>query len=156
MTTLQNTSTATHGWAKVLLYAKVYLIRSLGGLVSFFMRHNYSPSLIQQIPTNPALRCAFYFPPSYDSRNPQNYPVYLNLHGGGFVAGNEGDDSQFCLFLAKEVGCIVISPAYRLAPEHPFPTGLNDTYAVSQWILQEYKTTKLAVGGTSAGGHLAL
>ncbi|KAK9768159.1 alpha/beta hydrolase fold [Basidiobolus ranarum] len=151
-------STETLGLARILLYAKVYLLRGFGFLVSYLVKFNSNakPSAVEDIPTTPPIRCAFYFPPSYDSGNPQQYPVYINLHGGGFIAGYEDDDAEFCDFLAKEVGCIVVSPAYRLAPEYPFPTGLNDTYAVSQWIIQEYKTTKLAVGGTSAGGHLAL
>jgi len=84
------------------------------------------------------------------------YPVYVNFHGGGYVSGKPEDDNEFCSLIAKEVGCIVIAPEYRLAPEYPFPVGVNDCVSVVKWAREKFQPPEVAVGGFSAGGTLAL
>ena len=81
--------------------------------------------------------------------------VFLFLHGGGYTIGDIETHDQPCRQLALESGATVISPDYRLAPEHPFPAGVNDCWAVLQWIVAEYPDTKIVVGGDSAGGNFS-
>ncbi|MEQ0558218.1 alpha/beta hydrolase [Amycolatopsis sp. NEAU-NG30] len=87
-------------------------------------------------------------------------PGLVYLHGGGFVVG----DIEFChadaLRIADQVGVVVVSVDYRLAPEHPFPAALEDSYAALVWTAAHaaelgIDPARLAVGGESAGGGLA-
>lgn len=87
-------------------------------------------------------------------------PVYLNLHGGGFIAGTPEHDDSYCQRLAHNLGCLVVNLDYVLAPEHPFPAGLQQCYAVLQWLADKSPELgidpwRMAVGGHSAGGNLA-
>jgi acetyl esterase/lipase len=87
-------------------------------------------------------------------------PVVVFLHGGGWIAGNINAAAGICLALASELGAVVISPSYRLAPEHPFPAAIHDAIAALSWaaeVAAEHGGDKrrLAVVGESAGGTLA-
>ncbi len=87
--------------------------------------------------------------------------VVLNVHGGGWVAGSiDGDDAR-CRIIAEKTGCTVVSVGYRLAPEHPFPAGLDDCATAIEWCWREAASLgapagKLAVLGASAGGNIAI
>jgi len=92
-------------------------------------------------------------------RDPAAAPALLWIHGGGYVMGHPGYDDNLCLTFAEAAGCVVFSPDYRLAPEHPFPAGLEDCYATLVWIHQSAESlgldpTRVAVAGPSAGGGL--
>jgi acetyl esterase/lipase len=102
----------------------------------------------------PGVRVLIYRPPgsAADAR-----PAYLHMHGGGYVLGtaelNDGSNRQ----LAHDLGCIVASVDYRLAPETPFPGAVEDCYAVLEWLHREARpigvdATRIAIGGESAGG----
>ena len=87
-------------------------------------------------------------------------PMLLYLHGGGFVVGDLESHDDVCRRLARAAGCLVISVDYRLAPEHQFPAGLDDSFAAAQWVTAHAlelggDPTRLAVGGDSAGANLA-
>ncbi|PWI57454.1 alpha/beta hydrolase [Sulfoacidibacillus thermotolerans] len=87
-------------------------------------------------------------------------PVLLYYHGGGWVFGNVDTHDQLCRILSKEVGCIVVSVDYRLAPEHPFPAAVNDAYDALQLAAREIvrfhgDPSRIAVAGDSSGGNLA-
>lgn len=87
-------------------------------------------------------------------------PVLLYLHGGGFVIGGIGTHDGLCRELAARSGGAVLSLDYRLAPEHRFPTAVDDTWAALQWLRERaaafgLDATRIAVGGDSAGGTLA-
>jgi acetyl esterase len=92
------------------------------------------------------------------SANPRGLVVYL--HGGGWVVGSIDDFETLGRTLAAESGCAVLLPDYRLAPEHPFPAGLEDSEDV---ILHAARNIASAAGGTiplivagdSAGANLA-
>lgn len=86
-------------------------------------------------------------------------PVLLYLHGGGWVLGSLETHDRVCRELARETGGVVVAPAYRLAPEHPHPAALEDTWSVLGWIAEHAASfggdpTRIAVSGDSAGGHL--
>ena len=82
------------------------------------------------------------------------------FHGGGWVLGSIETHDHIARGLAAGSGCAVLSVDYRLAPEHPFPAGLDDAFTVSTWV-QEHASSlgcdpeRLAIGGDSAGANLA-
>ena len=89
-------------------------------------------------------------------------PVLLYLHGGGFTIGNLETHDSLCRQLALHSGAAVVALDYRLAPEHRFPTAVDDCWAALRSLAQAdtgarlgLDTTRLAVGGDSAGGTLA-
>jgi acetyl esterase len=87
-------------------------------------------------------------------------PGVLYIHGGGFVLGSVDTEHAGAVLLARSVGAVVVSVDYRLAPEHPFPAGLDDCYETLTWMADvadqlEVDLDRLAVFGNSAGGGLA-
>lgn len=87
-------------------------------------------------------------------------PVLLYLHGGGFTVGSVQTHEVLCRTLAQQADCAVLSLDYRLAPEHKFPTAVDDAWDALQWLAGQggalgLDTQRLAVGGDSAGGTLA-
>lgn len=97
----------------------------------------------------------------FNSKTIQKKPVILFIHGGGFVAGNFFQYRNQCRLMAEKSNAIVIACNYRLAPENPFPTGLNDCQEVYQWILDNainlnIDTNKIYLVGDSAGAGLAI
>jgi len=87
-------------------------------------------------------------------------PVLLYLHGGGFVIGGLETHDSLCRQIALRSGGAVLALDYRLAPEHRFPTAVDDAFAALQWLAGQgaalgLDATRLAVGGDSAGGTLA-
>lgn len=87
-------------------------------------------------------------------------PVLLYLHGGGFTVGSLETHDSLCRQLALRSGVAVVALDYRLAPEHRFPAAVDDSWGAVQWLSQHADTlgldsTRLAVGGDSAGGTLA-
>lgn len=84
----------------------------------------------------------------------------LWIHGGGMVLGVPEQGHPLCGRWADELGILVVSVDYRLAPENPFPAGLEDCYAALGWIHDQAEALgvdpdRVAVGGDSAGGGLA-
>ena len=87
-------------------------------------------------------------------------PTLVYYHGGGFVAGDLDLCDTLLRALANRAGCIVVSVAYRLAPEEPYPAAIEDAWAALNWMADHgsdigVDSTRLAVGGDSAGGLLA-
>ncbi len=87
-------------------------------------------------------------------------PALLDIHGGGFVVGSIDMEHAFATQVARDLDAIVVTPEYRLAPEHPFPAAVDDCYATLQWMHADapalgIDTGRVAVGGQSAGGGLA-
>ena len=80
----------------------------------------------------------------------------LYLHGGGWVIGTAQSFDPFSRALANATGWLVATANYRLAPEHPFPAPVEDAWAALQWLAGKELAPRLAVGGDSAGGNLAL
>jgi acetyl esterase/lipase len=83
--------------------------------------------------------------------------VILFLHGGGFIAGSINCHRKLAAHLAKATGCRALIPAYRLAPESPFPAQLDDVFGIYQWLLKKgFDPSHIATAGDSAGGNLAI
>jgi monoterpene epsilon-lactone hydrolase len=78
--------------------------------------------------------------------------VLINLHGGGF--NSDSGSLTESIPIANLTGTKVIAVLYRLAPEHPFPAGLDDAVAVYKELLKTYKATNIGIYGTSAGAIL--
>ena len=105
-----------------------------------------------------SIRARFFLPMGYDPVNP--LPVLVWFHGGGWMVGDLTTSDATAAELANASGCAVVNVDYRLAPEHPFPTPLEDCYAAVQWVVDHagdlgVEQRRLAVGGDSAGGNLA-
>lgn len=116
----------------------------------------------------------FYVPKDWDSQRKLHsgetrsgpgkrwgkYPVVINYHGGGFTLGHATDDARWCGTVVAECQAIVVSVDYRLAPEHPFPTAVEDGVDAVLWINQHAQefgidTTKIALSGFSSGANMA-
>ena len=80
--------------------------------------------------------------------------IYLHIHGGGWTLGAADQYDIPNQALAKATGCRVVSAAYRLAPEHPWPAQKMDCVAAANWALRQ-TDLPIVIGGESAGGHLA-
>ena len=94
--------------------------------------------------------------PSADDR----LPILIYFHGGGWVVGSLDSHDGVARFLANHGGCLVVSVAYRLAPEFKFPAAVEDAWAATAWLHQHAgdiggDADRLAVGGDSSGGNLA-
>jgi len=84
--------------------------------------------------------------------------VMLCAHGGGYVAGSMHVHRKFFGHVARTVGCRALNVDYRLAPEYPFPTPVDDMTRAYRWLIetQGYAPRDIALIGDSAGGALAL
>ena len=87
-------------------------------------------------------------------------PVLVWMHGGGLVIGNSRMDDACLRRFVEELGIVVVSVEYRLAPDSPYPAALDDCYAAMQWVRTHaarllVDPDRIAIGGVSAGGGLA-
>ena len=88
---------------------------------------------------------------------PQRAPAMLWIHGGGTIMGHATQDDKYLRTLSRRTGVAVAAVEHRLAPEHPYPTPVEDCYAALRWLARQpwVDPDRLAVGGASAGGHFA-
>ena len=96
----------------------------------------------------------------YAPASEQPLPLLLYLHGGGFTVGSIATHEPLCRHLAHLAHCAVVSLDYRLAPEWKFPTAVHDAWDALSWLREQaaslrLDSTRIAVGGDSAGGTLA-
>jgi acetyl esterase len=111
-----------------------------------------------QIPTSVGPSRVLVYRPLQTSSAP--LPVYVNLHGGGFIMAKAELDDLWCRVIAAKANCVVVNVDYRLAPEYKFPIALKETYDVIKWLYNNphqlgIVPTHIAVGGHSAGGNIA-
>lgn len=105
----------------------------------------------------PEIRIKIYKP---KDRSSDKLPGVLWIHGGGQLFGSADFTAYWGPLLVEKVDCIVVAVDYRLAPEHPYPAGIEDCYAALVWMSKEPEElggidgSRIAVAGESAGGNL--
>ncbi|MCU1639464.1 MAG: alpha/beta hydrolase fold-3 domain protein [Microbacteriaceae bacterium] len=87
-------------------------------------------------------------------------PAIVYFHGSAFTVSNIGLADSPHRAIANRTGCVVVAVNYQKAPEHPFPTPMDDAYAATRWVVENAAAlnldpTRIGVGGDSAGGNLA-
>lgn len=110
----------------------------------------------RDVTVSPGLTARIYTPPAATAP----LPVLVFTHGGGWVVGSVETHDPFCRLLSEAAGIIILSVEYRLAPENPFPAGLQDVLAAYRWAADHAQSfggdpKRLLLGGDSAGGNLA-
>jgi acetyl esterase/lipase len=96
----------------------------------------------------------------YSPAGTKTRAALLYIHGGGMMIGAPQMDDGLLSNLASELDILIVSPEYRLAPEHPYPAPIDDCHEAWQWLLTNSSklgidTSRIAIGGESAGGGLA-
>lgn len=101
-------------------------------------------------------------------RSTKPLPIHINWHGSGFVLDCFGADGTFCAYLANKMQCIILDADYRKSPENPFPAGIQDADDVLRSVFDDankktlfnslppFDLQNVSVGGSSAGGNIAL
>ncbi len=99
---------------------------------------------------------------AYRPNNESPLPAHVFLHGGAWWLGSidEYVNDALCRYRCEHARCVVLAVGYRLAPEHKFPTAINDVRAALQWIVQQadllgIDPNVISIGGASAGANLA-
>jgi acetyl esterase/lipase len=128
--------------------------RTLAPYLMKLQRRPEMPGVTLEVRKNaPAAR--IYRPASARSRG-----ALLWIHGGGYVIGAASVDDALCAQIAHELGILVVSAEYRLAPRHRYPAALDDCHAVWRWLVDQAPALSIdpaliVIGGMSAGGGLA-
>lgn len=104
---------------------------------------------------SPNVRVKIYEPKEKNSV----LPGLFWIHGGGYVLGSPDENDELCQRFVKDANCVVVSVDYRLAPEHPYPAGLEDCYAALKWFSENaaelgVDSNRIGIAGASAGGGL--
>ncbi|MCJ1236465.1 hypothetical protein MMC14_004446 [Varicellaria rhodocarpa] len=168
------TATSSQPPSRWFLTVKVRILRFLARIGFYF--HTLPkpspppPSFLRSFTTaalndtNPAtLELAFYVPADYHSeiKSGRRYPVLVNYHGGGFTIGQPTDDARWAAMVVNNLSTVVVvSVKYRLAPEYPFPTAVEDGVCALLHLADHAETLgidarKISLSGFSAGGNLA-
>lgn len=122
-----------------------------------FAAHVDAPTPVRVVTEAGPVTVHLYRPPARTGTP----PVYVNAHGGGFIARNPEFDAHLCRVIAAETGSVVVNVDYDVAPQRPFPVAVQQMFAVACWAATTGATgygwdgDRLAIGGQSAGGNLA-
>ena len=113
----------------------------------------------REIPgSNGAVPVRIYWPAAVSAGSPP--PILLLFHGGGYALGDIGTHDNMARFYCARAGVVVINVDYRRSPEHKFPAGIEDCYAVLQWAAAHggelgANPARIALTGDSAGGNFS-
>jgi acetyl esterase/lipase len=110
---------------------------------------------IEQVKTAGGLKLRIYTPAGQKTR-----AAMLYIHGGGMMIGSPAMDDALLANTAAELDIVIVSPDYRLAPEHPYPAPVDDCHSAWKWMHENLSqrgidANRIAIGGESAGGGLA-
>jgi len=125
------------------------------GLIKFLI-HGISPKLASVVDIN----LKNYNLRIYTPLSKEPLPVIIYYHGGGYVMGSIDNSDVLCRKIANDLNAVIVSVGYRLSPEFPFPTALEDSYTAALWVNEHISelsenSKKMYVMGDSAGGGLA-
>lgn len=105
----------------------------------------------------------FYTPEGYGDAEATGakFPAVVNFHGGGFTLGSGTDDARFARFVLERCRAVFVSVDYRLAPEYPFPTAVDDGADALLYVIRNAEAlridpNRIATSGFSAGGNIAI
>jgi acetyl esterase len=128
----------------------------------YFATHAIAAPLEVRVPTrHGAVRCLIYRPPA-DARDAGDPPpVHVQIHGGGFYGRLPEQDEHIAGYIAADVGAVVVSIDYDVAPHVQYPVAEEECYDVAAWVVANaveygWDAQRLSVGGESAGGKLAI
>jgi acetyl esterase/lipase len=110
---------------------------------------------IEQVKTSGGLNLRIYSPTGQRTR-----AAMLYIHGGGMMIGSPAMDDALLSSTAAELDIVIVSPDYKLAPEHPYPAAIDDCHGTWRWLQENLSQrgidgNRIAIGGESAGGGLA-
>ncbi|KAG8705719.1 hypothetical protein FRC08_001498 [Ceratobasidium sp. 394] len=146
-----------------------WFLRANVRIVWFFRRILGTPPYFTKFPPNRSfdirsstsrrnIKINVFQPDGFDAR--KRYPTYINLHGSAFTIPALGTDADFCRFVSNQTGALVLDCDYAKAPEWPFPAAPDDVKDIITHVVKNqggyFDTSRLAIGGFSAGGNLAL
>lgn len=160
-------------WKSIALRKRAYFLHIYCDLgLPFLRRQNpkfwqiRAPTVILPIPHQPDLNIRVFKPdPSSQTKRGENsIPVFILLHGGGWVIGDAQMDDEQAHILAAQHGFCVLSIEYPLAPRHRFPTAIHELVAIIRSKLDDTNfikelnldTTNVVLGGFSAGAVMSL
>jgi acetyl esterase/lipase len=139
-------------------------MRGIGPVVFWILRtfkrgsFAFAPTYIKRYPVGAKLENEIWIPSAHQADT--KLPLFIDIHGGGFVLGAPRQDAGFCHYLAEEHGICVVSVNYPKAPRVPYPYLTDELAKVVQCVLDDSSlpvdTTNVAIGGFSAGGNLSL
>lgn len=97
---------------------------------------------------------------SYNMEKPEKLPLFINLHGGGFIIGSPEMDDPYMMNVANHADVKILSVDYSLSPEKVFPKALNECYSIIKYAKEHAEelgidAERIAIGGHSAGGNLS-
>ena len=126
----------------------VQLIRDK--LAKAYTGHKVENGVSVQLDTYNGVEVAVFTPDITTSEN-----IVYYVHGGGLVTGDRQTAGPYSSQLALATGCRVVSCTYRLAPEFPFPAGVDDSYAVYKFLIDKNPNSKISLIGESGGAYLS-
>ena len=123
------------------------------------LQHSF-PAMLSEYPGE--ITVYLYVPKDYhQSESRKKYPLMVNFHGGGFTLGCGTDDCRWFATVMEETDAIIASVDYRLAPEYPFPTAVDDGADAVLWLVSQAEELGIdldrgiVLSGFSAGANLA-
>ncbi|KAG8708369.1 hypothetical protein FRC08_018931 [Ceratobasidium sp. 394] len=147
-----------------LLRVRLHIVSSLRALFGTRPYYTHFPPdrsfSISSSTSSRKIKVNVYEPIDFNKGPRKSHPVYINFHSSGFIIPALGTDGDFCRIVSNRTGAIVLDCDYAKAPKWPFPAAPEDVKDAISHVLDNkegyYDTSRIAVGGFSAGGGLAL
>lgn len=120
-------------------------------LAKAYAEHTIEKGVTMKLDTYSGVEVAIFIPDHPTTKN-----IVYYVHGGGLVTGDRHTAGPYSSELALATGCRVISCSYRLAPEHPYPAGFDDSFLVYRHLVENNPDSKICLIGESGGAYLSL